>query len=293
MSRIVEGLRKGEVVSAALRSILDQQVADEPASQPVTEPAPVPASTRASEHRPESSPDASSEPRFRSMAVNITGRAPLLPFDDVHWCAGEQYRMIRIKIQQNPARPKVILITSANPLDGKTVTAINIAGALALKNDGATLLIDGDLRRGSVHTSLGLPGSPGLREVLDGHCLLEDAIVRTEQLPNLYVLPNGDNQRHASELLDSSNWRNTIANVRARFSYVVLDSPPLAAVADYDLLQEVVDGVIVVARPDHSHRKLLFDALKAVPRQKMLGVVLNCAEDWFLRRSYEYGGYYR
>src|SRR5436309_605057 len=84
--------------------------------------------------------------------------------------------------------------TSAGPHEGKTVTSINLAGALALKSGAMVVLIDGDLRRSSVHETLGLPRSPGISNVLAGEATLTEALVQAAELPNLYILTAGDSK---------------------------------------------------------------------------------------------------
>jgi capsular exopolysaccharide synthesis family protein len=186
----------------------------------------------------------------------------------------------------------MIVISSANPADGKTFTAINFSGVLSLKGDVKVLLMDADFRRPAIHTQLGLPDGPGLSEVILGMCSFEDAVVRTEQFPNLHVLVNGKLENmNPSELLDSPHWRALCQTVRKRFQYVVVDSPPVADVTDYELIQMAADGTVLVVRPEHTNRTACFKAIETVTKDKLLGVILNCAQPWFLSKadSYQYG----
>jgi len=190
----------------------------------------------------------------------------------------------------------MIAVTSPESGDGKTVTSLNIAGALAMKSDVNVLLVDGDLCRASVARLAGIPASPGLIDVLAGTCALENAIVRIEQFPNLYLLPAGEGGKRRTELLDSPRWKAVCALFQKQFRFTIMDTSPIAAVADYDLIQEVCDGVIIVVRPDFTNRTLCFQALKTVPEKKLIGVVMNAADHWFLSRSssyYHYGYYYQ
>jgi receptor protein-tyrosine kinase len=231
------------------------------------------------------------EPPSRVVPLRLSALDPIFPFEEEHSTAAEQYRMIRTRILHHPKKPKVLVITSASSGDGKTVTSINLAAALALKRDGPILLIDADLRRPKIGEMLGLPPVAGLSDVLSGRATLEDALVRTEELPNLWILAAGDGIENPAELLDSQRWRSLIDEVRSRFSYVVLDATPVAAVTDYELVQIVSDGVIVVARPDHTERKHCLEAIAAVPKEKSLGLILNCVENWFLWKTPTYGYY--
>jgi capsular exopolysaccharide synthesis family protein len=199
----------------------------------------------------------------------------------------EQYRIIRTRIVQHPARPKIIVVSSAGAGDGKTVSAVNLAGVLSLRDDANVLLIDADLRRADVSSILGLPSEPGLANTLEGSCTLQEAIVQVEQFPNLYVLPAGASDRNPAELLDSERWRSLCSIVRENFNFALIDAPPIAAVADYELIQANCDGVIMVVRPDHTDRTLCNKAFELIPKKKRLGVVLNCAYEWFLWKTHE------
>jgi capsular exopolysaccharide synthesis family protein len=233
---------------------------------------------------------------IRTLSLRIPGKVHVLPFDGDHWEANEQYRIIRTRLLHHPRQPRMIVVSSAGAGDGKTVTAVNLAGALSLKTESKVLLMDADFRRSTIHTQLGLPKDPGLADVLRGACALEEALVQTEQLPNLCVLPSGESKGNPAELLDSTAWEALCARLRQMFRYVILDSPPIAAVADYDLIQAMCDGVVMVLRPDRTNRKQCKAALGLIPEDKLIGAVLNCVPNWFLGRyssPYYYGSYGR
>lgn len=229
----------------------------------------------------------------RVVQFRVTPSSPILPFDGTHLQAGEQYRMLRTKIVQYPRPLQMVVVTSACPSDGKSVTVINLAGVLALKSDARVLLVDCDFRRSTVPRQLGLADGPGLAQVLRGECTLNEAVVQAQQIPNLFVLPAGRTSANPAELLDSSAWTSLCAAWRSEFKYVVVDSPPIDAVADYDLIQAVCDGVILVLRPDRTDRSLCLKALQTIPKDKLLGVVLNCVESFFLDKNSKYSGYYQ
>jgi capsular exopolysaccharide synthesis family protein len=242
---------------------------------------------------PEALPSGSSPIReIRTIRLRVPAPSPLLPFESGHGRPSEQYRILRTKIVQHPKQPHLILLSSPASGDGKSITAINAAAALSLKSDAHVLLLDADFRRSSIHTQLGLPEAPGLAEVLKGASRVEDALVRTQEFPNLFVLSAGVPPPNPVELLDSTNFEAFCAQIRSRFRYLVMDSPPVGAVADYDLIQAACDGVVLVVRPDHTNRQLYEKALKIVPRSKFLGVVLNCVPDWSLARHGGFDYYY-
>jgi protein-tyrosine kinase len=224
---------------------------------------------------------------IRHLPLQVPERSVVLPWEGTDGRGGEQYRIIRTRIVQHPKQPRLMLISSAGAGDGKTVSAINIAGVLSLRDNANVLLIDGDFRRGGVSSLLGLPAEPGLANTLSGSCPLQDAIIRVEQFPNLYILPAGAGNANPAELLDTEQWKSLCSTVRERFSFVIIDGPPVAAVADYELIQASCDGVIVVVRPEHTDRTLFNKAFELIPEGKKVGVVLNCAYEWFLWKTHE------
>jgi len=231
-------------------------------------------------------------PPIRKLRLRVPAPSPLLPFDNSKWAPSEQYRILRTKISQHPRQPALIVVTSPGPGDGKSVSAINMAAALSLKQEGQVLLVDADLRRSAVHHQLGVPESPGLAEVLAGANALEEALVQTTQFANLHLMPAGKAPANPTELLDSTRWRSLCAQVRGRFRYVIIDSPPVSGIADYELIQAVCDGVVLVLRPDFTKRDLCWQALQAMPEGKFLGVLLNWIPDWWLGKHASSGYYY-
>jgi len=258
------------------------------------------------DHPGQGEPPALSEPRTdrlsslpspsfnggRIVRLRLSTFSPIFPFDRSDDIAAEQYRIIRTKILHNPKKPRLIVVSSACSGDGKTVTSINIAASLALKDDSSVLLIDSDLRQPRVAEALGVPLSPGLAEILAGKADLDSALIRPEQFPNLFILTAGNAETSAAELLDSERWSRLVQQCRSRFGHVIFDAPPIAMLADYDLIQVACDAAILVMRPDHSSRAACLQALGSIPQNKMLGVVLNCVENWWLWKTSAYG-YYR
>jgi capsular exopolysaccharide synthesis family protein len=218
--------------------------------------------------------------RIRTLNLHIPAPSPLLPFENSHWRPSEQYRILRTRISRHSAQPHSVVITSPDSGDGKSVTAINTAAALALKSEGAVLLLDADLRRPAIHAQLGLPERPGLADVLTGACTAEEALVHTQEFPNLFVLCAGASRGNPAELLDSKQWRALVTRFRSMFRYVIVDSPPVGGLADYELIQAVCDAVVLVFRPDFTNRDLCMNALESMPKSKFLGVVLNCIPEW-------------
>jgi capsular exopolysaccharide synthesis family protein len=231
-----------------------------------------------------------SEGDSRSVVIRLRAGSPLLPFDTGEaGVAAEEYRRIRTKILQHPKEPRLVLVSSPAPGDGKSVTALNLAGALALNRDARVLLVDMDFRRPTVATLLGIAERDGVAEVLSDSCSLGDAIVRLEPFPNLFLLPAGKDRRNPAELLSSPRWKLLVDEFRSQMTYVVLDGPPVEAVAEYSLLEELTDGLILVVRKGHTIRSLLYRAVESVPKEKILGTVINdYKESFFWRQRSDY-----
>lgn len=278
MSKIFDVLRKDNLLELSEFELdVESAVPAEPTLVPEIPPSP-------------STPLFSSGDAHRVERLRVSALAPLFPFEDVHYAAAEQYRIIRTKIHHHPKKPGVILVSSASSGDGKTVTSINIAASLALRDDSTVLLIDADMRRPRIAHALGIADAPGLSEVLSGRASLAEALIKAEQFPNLSILTAGAVEDNPAELLDSDRWRQLVEEARTRFTNVIFDTTPVATVTDYELVQVICDGVIVVARPDHTGRAGCAKVLQTVPKEKLLGVVLNCVEDWWLWKTpaYEY-----
>jgi capsular exopolysaccharide synthesis family protein len=233
--------------------------------------------------------------RVRTRPIEINAQSPVFPFDGRDLRAAEQYRIIRTKILQYPRPLRIIAVSSPQLGDGKSVTAANVACALALKNEVSVLLIDGDLRRSALAGLFNIPASPGLTEVLCGESSLEEAIISLQiGTTTLHFLSAGRRMKNPAELLELKQLTMVCAEIRKRFDWCIIDTPPVGVVADFDLVQAVTDGVVLVARPDHTNRKRCRVALQSVPKEKLVGVITNCVPDWFLAppRAHDYS-YYR
>ena len=227
-----------------------------------------------------------------SIRVNIEDGAPLLPFGGESTHAAEQYRIIRTKILQHPSRPRSLVMTRAESGDGKSVTSVNLAGVLALNPDFNVVLMDGDLHRSSLARYFGVDASPGLAEVITGRATLREAIRRIEPFPNLFFLPGGKSQTGPADLFNTSRWAEIAAAIKDQFTFFVIDAPPAGVFADFDLIQALVDGVVLVVREDHTNRMLWMRAMQSIPSEKMIGAIMNCVQPWFLGKSFGYYQYY-
>jgi capsular exopolysaccharide synthesis family protein len=204
----------------------------------------------------------------------------------------DQYRMLRHAVERlhQDADCQVFAITSAGAGDGKTVTTLNLAGSLAQSSGTRVLVICADLHRETVTEYLGLSRlqSPGLAEaIMNEEFTLEQAVRRFDEL-NVSILPPGDVQVRPYELLASPRLKSLLAEARRLYDYVLIDTPPVAPLADCRLLGKWVDGFIVVVAANKTPRKLLAEALSLLDSAKVLGVVFNGDE----QRLSPYYGYY-
>lgn len=193
--------------------------------------------------------------------------------------AAEQYQGLRLKLEQRrQSGPcQLIAVTSAGAGDGKTLTSINLAGALATDRDAKVLLIDADLRRSSVATQLGIggKGTAGLSELISKPRIgLHEVTLRAGSVP-FDTIPAGDLRVPAHRIFRSSRLTAVLAEARQQYDYVLLDTPPLVPVFDAALLSRIVDGVIVVVSANRTPRRLLEAALDVLEPSKVIGIVLN------------------
>ncbi len=214
----------------------------------------------------------------------------------------ESYRALRtsLLLSNLGAPPKVIMITSALPQEGKTTTSINCAVVLAQKGI-RVLLIDADLRRPSIHKTLGMGPRSGLSNVLTGSASLQQAITRSPVLPNLAVLPAGTPPPNPAELLASTNMRDVLEELRSQYDHIVLDTPPALSVTDAVVLSPRADAIVLVIRSGHTTKQALRrsrDILMQV-KAKVSGVLLNAVDlsspDYYYYYEYQgkYSRYYR
>jgi len=207
----------------------------------------------------------------------------------------EQYRALRHTVEQlNKTRDlRIVAVSSPGVGDGKSITAINLAGALAQAPDARVLLVDADLRRPSVASLLGLGGSdgPGLvNAILDPTVTLE-RVARPRPPFNLSVIPAGQAPPSPYEVLKSPRLGELLAEARRRYDYIVVDAPPLCPVQDCRVIAHWVDGFLLVVAAHHTPRRLVEEALNVVERGKMLGLIFN-RDDQPPSSFYGYYGYY-
>jgi succinoglycan biosynthesis transport protein ExoP len=215
----------------------------------------------------------------------------------------ESYRALRTSLLLTFAGgpPTVILITSALPEEGKTTTSVNSAIVLAQKGT-RVLLIDADLRRPSIHKTLGMGPKIGLSNVLTGAATLQQAIIPSTILPELFILPAGTPPPNPAELLASAKMKNVLAELRKQYDHIVIDSPPTLSVTDAVVMSTDADAVVLVIRSGHTTKPALRRARDILLQvnARVCGVLVNAVDlnspDYYYHYEYQgkYGhGYYQ
>ncbi len=214
----------------------------------------------------------------------------------------ESYRALRtsLLLSNLGAPPKVIMVTSARPQEGKTTTSINTAIVLAQKGV-RVLLIDADLRRPSVHKALGMGPRSGLSNVLTGSVTAQQTITTSPILPNLFIMPAGTPPPNPAELLASANMRDLIDELRGMYDHIVIDTPPTLSVTDAVVLSPRADATILVIRSGQTTKQALRRSREILMQVNahVAGVLLNAVDltspDYYYYYEYQgkYGHYYQ
>jgi capsular exopolysaccharide synthesis family protein len=233
------------------------------------------------------------------------GRAELISHNMPQSQMSEAFRALRtsLLLSQADHPPQVILMTSALPREGKTTAAVNLAVTLAQLGD-KTLLVDADLRKPGINRALSLVDGKhaGLSSYLAGVSSLDLITVPHPAITNLAAIPTGPIPPNPADLLSSRRLTELIADLRTRYKFVVIDSPPIMAATDAVILSVLVDGVLLVVRSGETPKEAFTrtrDLLAGV-KCHMLGVVLNAVDasspDYYYSYRYypySYGGYGR
>lgn len=206
----------------------------------------------------------------RSLITHINPKSPI----------SEQYRTIRTNIQfaSIDKEIKTLMVTSSGPGEGKSTTVANLAVVLAQQGK-KVLLIDGDLRKPTVHYTFKVSNIYGVTNVLTRQTTLKEAVVATT-IPDVYVLPSGPVPPNPSELIDSKSMDHLIEEASALYDYVLFDTPPIMAVTDGQLLAHRVDGVILVVCSGKTEIEVAMKSKELLEHAnaKILGTVLNAKD---------------
>jgi protein-tyrosine kinase len=205
----------------------------------------------------------------------------------------EYYRRLRTKIlQQHATRPiQTLVIASSGPQEGKTITTLNLGLSFAMLPSFKVLVIDGDLRRGTMGKWLGIDKDrSGFSDLLEGTAKLEDLILRSDHM-NAHFMLRGNSNLAPAELLHSPRLSTQLRQLAEYFDLVLVDSAPLNLVTDAQLIASSCDAVLLVARAFHTTRKTLEKACQDLAPFRVIGTVLNGATR---AQAYKrYNGYYQ
>jgi capsular exopolysaccharide synthesis family protein len=231
------------------------------------------------------------DPRFmypaqatRELGLTIVGTVPKFKANRsgefqlaVMSQAVESFRTLRLALRYDfPGdAPIVLAVSSPGTGDGKSLVASNLG--LAFASAGSrTLLIDGDVSHGTLHSTFDIPATPGLVDYLQGHATA-DSIVRSTASENLFLIPTGSRRNRAPELLVSELMNGLVHSMRSKFDAVIIDSPPLVAGIDAYALGAAASNMLMVLRPGLTDRKLAAAKLEVLDRLpiRILGAVIN------------------
>ncbi len=216
----------------------------------------------------------------------------LITYFDPKALITEQYKILRTNfLSINKGRPpKIVVVTSALHSEGKTITALNLAIALAqTTNKPRILLIDADLRRGRIAKYLGVDQNSGLSDLLSARASL-DQVLFSIDLENLSFIAPGSPPENPSELLSSENMKTLLNEVKHQFDFVLIDTPPIIAVTDSGVLGSMVDGVLMVVQAGRTQRGIINRATELLEQAhaKLIGHVLTNIEYHLPEYIYRY-----
>lgn len=204
--------------------------------------------------------------------------------------AAESYRSLRTNIQYSSFDKKyqTIAVTSSNPGEGKTTVTGNLALAMA-QGESKVLLIDCDMRKPALHKKFKISNTYGLSELLVNTKKLDDVIIKYNN--NLSIIPAGKIPPNPSEMLGSNAMLAFLEEMKKSFDYIIIDTPPLQAVSDAQILSTRVDGVALVVRAGVTKKELVHSSVSIIKKVNgnIIGTILNGAENKRDKYNYYYG----
>lgn len=292
MSRVHDALRRAEKTGGQAPAVTPQSDAQSPAA-PSQSASAAPAAGVAS--------SAPAIPNFTNS--NLAGLLELVeevPFraatDSLlidaarpHEAPMEEFRTLRTRLNHMQTLQPIhtVVVTSASPAEGKSLTAANLALAESHLRGNPTLLADFDFRRPVIHTMFGIDRGPGITDYLMGQAPLHKAIKKIAGT-NLYIMPAGQAVINPLELLNLREVKHLMERLPSLFQWVIMDSPPLLFAADANLLGTMSDGTLLVVRIGHTTIDSVTRAMQSLCNNNVLGIVANGARRGELYSKYTY-----
>jgi receptor protein-tyrosine kinase len=215
----------------------------------------------------------------------------------------EEFRIIKRKIMfpwqlpefpkaQNRA-PRVVMVTSSRPREGKTYCSINLALAFAAEENLVTVLIDADAVRGDAAKILGVPSEPGFTDILSGESRLHDVLMQSD-IPNLVILPPGSHGPHVPELLAGRGPNLVFAEIASRYPehVIILDTPPCLASTDPAAFAPIVNQIVFVIEAGHTQQGEIESSLNLISSCQHISFLLNKTEIGSSDHFGSYSSYY-
>lgn len=236
------------------------------------------------------------QPALKDIPVRIVSVPPearLVVHSDPSGPGADRFRYLRLKLRElRRDRPlQALAVTSAQPQDGKSTVALNLATALAEGGKRTVLCIEADLYHPTLCATLGVQTGAGLADVIEEREDPLTAVLRMDPL-GWYLLPSGRRPANPTERLSSEYLGLAITKLRQHFEWILVDSPPVLAVTDSLILSEQLDGALLVVRAGETPKELVEEALTLLGDKRVAGIVLNDTKSLDLTYSKYYGTYY-
>lgn len=232
-------------------------------------------------------------PEFVSWIVDANRVEPrLVTITQPNSSYCEEYRNLRTQVLHKNQQQKFqsIVVASIGPAEGKSITALNLSWMLAQTDGVKALIIDSDLRMPSLADYLGIETDKGLSEILSERATVKDSIVKLEP-SGLYVLPGGEARSDVTEMISGPKFKEILLEVREIFDYIIIDAPPLGIFTDAAVLINHADGALLVVRANCTPYSQVDRIMETLPRDRMMGVILNQSDEVLNENQYSYGYY--
>jgi protein-tyrosine kinase len=229
---------------------------------------------------------------FPVEQAQVRPESRIIYYTDPRSPAADRFRFLRMRLRDlaKAGKLKKLLITSPMPGDGKTTAVLNLATVLSERGKWKVLVIEADLHRGSIAQALNLRAWRGLGECLtDEHESPLSAVRRIEPL-GWHLLPAGEPRGNPTEMLQTASFGHVIDKLAASFDWILIDSPPVISLTDALSLHQHADGSLLVARAGQTPREAIKEAVTLLNPKKVLGVILNGAQDGRMRYDQRYYG---